>query len=150
MRLAGAAAAVRAARERLGGEAIEPALADAFWAGLRDQTDEFFAGATAALGDGATLWRLSLPQTAAPLALAGDTLIEWGGAQRWLCSVEPAPRVREAAARAGGHATLFRGRDKSAGVFAPLAPPLARIHRELKRAFDPERIFNPGRLYPDL
>ncbi len=149
-RLAGAAAAVRAARERLGGEAIEPVLADAFWAGLRDQTDEFFGGATAALGDGATLWRLSLPQTAAPLALAGDTLIEWGGAQRWLCSVEPAPRVREAAARAGGHATLFRGRDKSAGVFAPLAPPLARIHRELKCAFDPERIFNPGRLYPDL
>jgi glycolate oxidase FAD binding subunit len=26
--------------------------------------------------------------------------------------------VREAAARAGGHATLFRGGDKSAGVFS--------------------------------
>jgi glycolate oxidase FAD binding subunit len=45
---------------------------------------------------------------------------------------------------------LFRAADKSAGVFAPLAPALARIHRRLKRAFDPAGVFNPGRLYPDL
>jgi glycolate oxidase FAD binding subunit len=35
-------------------------------------------------------------------------------------------------------------------VFTPLAPALARIHRELKARFDPDRLFNPGRLYPDL
>ncbi len=150
VRLAGAAAAVRAARERLGGDAVEPMLADAFWAGLRDQSDEYFGAARAAVAGGASLWRISLPQTAAPLDLEGDTLIEWGGAQRWLCSTLPAQQVRDAAARAGGHATLFRAQDKSAGAFAPLAPPLARIHRELKRAFDPDGIFNPGRLYPDL
>ena len=150
VRLAGAAAAVRAARERLGGEAIDASLAAAFWDGVRDQSDEYFRSAAVALGAGATLWRIALPPTAQPLVLAGDTLIEWGGAQRWLCSREPAQRVREAAERAGGHATIFRARDKSAGVFAPLAPPLARIHRELKRAFDPDAIFNPGRLYPDL
>jgi glycolate oxidase FAD binding subunit len=45
---------------------------------------------------------------------------------------------------------LFRGRDKSAGAFAPLAPPLAHIHRELKQAFDPDGVFNPGRLVPGL
>ena len=56
--------------------------------------------------------------------------------------------VREAAAHAGGHATLFRAIDKGAGVFTPLAPALAKIHRNLKRAFDPEGIFNPGRMYP--
>ena len=150
VRLAGAEAAVRAARERLGGDVIEPALAEAFWTGLRDQTDEYFSAAAAAADGGASLWRVSVPQTAAKLDLAGDTLIEWGGAQRWLCSSAPAAQVREAAASAGGHATLFRAVDKSVGVFAPLSPPLARIHRELKRAFDPEGIFNPGRLYPDL
>ena len=58
--------------------------------------------------------------------------------------------MREAAAAAGGHATLFRGRDKSAGVFAPLAPPLAKIHERLKQAFDPKGVLNPGRLYPGL
>ena len=45
---------------------------------------------------------------------------------------------------------LFRAADKSAGVFAPLAPPLLRIHRNLKAAFDPAGVFNPGRLVADL
>jgi glycolate oxidase FAD binding subunit len=43
---------------------------------------------------------------------------------------------------------LFRGHDKSAGAFAPLAPAVARIQRELQRAFDPDGLFNPGRLWP--
>ena len=152
LRLQGAAAAVSSAATELGGECIEAAQASAFWNGLRDQTDEYFAAAerAVAVGSGTALWRLAVPQTAAPLALPGDTLIEWGGAQRWLCSKEPARVVREAAARAGGHATLFRALDKSAGVFAPLSVPLARLHRELKRAFDPDGVLNPGRLYPDL
>ncbi|MGL6109977.1 MAG: glycolate oxidase subunit GlcE [Rubrivivax sp.] len=151
LRLSGAAAAVRAAALKLGGETIEPGLATTFWAGLRDQSDEYFVCARRALGEGATLWRLSLPQTAAPLSLHGDGMIEWGGAQRWLCSNAPAAKVRDAAAAAGGHATLFMGRDedRSRGVFAPLTSPLERIHRELKRAFDPDGVFNPGRLYPE-
>ena len=91
-----------------------------------------------------------MPQTAAPLGLAGPALHEWGGAQRWLCSDAPAAELRAAAAAAGGHAVLFRGADKSAGVFAPLASPLDRIHRRLKEAFDPYSVFNPGRLYAGL
>jgi glycolate oxidase FAD binding subunit len=62
----------------------------------------------------------------------------------------PAAAVRDAAARAGGHATLFYSAGKVGGVFAPLQSPLDRIHRELKKAFDPAGIFNPGRLYPGL
>lgn len=150
LRLSGAAAAVQAAAEQLGGEAVDPALADAFWDGLRDQRDEFFAAARSAVDAGATLWRLSLPPTTPPLALAGDPLVEWGGALRWLVTDSPADTVRGAAAAAGGHATLFRGGDRSAGVFAPLSPALARIHRELKAAFDPDRVFNRGRLVPGL
>jgi glycolate oxidase FAD binding subunit len=48
---------------------------------------------------------------------------------------------------AGGHATLFRGGDKSVGVFQPLAPAVAAIHQRMKAAFDPSNIFNPGRMY---
>ncbi len=150
LRLSGAAAAVRAAASQLGGEVIEPELAAAFWDGLRDQRDEYFVKARSALDAGATLWRLSLPSTAPVLDLPGDSLLEWGGAQRWLCSSAAATTVRDAAAAAGGHATLFMGHDRSAGVFAPLKSPLDRIHRELKRAFDPDGVFNPGRLYPGL
>jgi glycolate oxidase FAD binding subunit len=150
LRLSGAAAAVHAATQALGGESVPPELAAAFWDGLRDQHDEYFVNARAALDSGATLWRLSLPATAAPLALDGDCLVEWGGAQRWLCARLPAAAVRDAAAAAGGHATLFMGHERSAGVFAPLKSPLDRIHRELKRAFDPDGVFNPGRMYPGL
>jgi len=150
LRLSGAAAAVRAAAQSLGGEVVPPDLAATFWDGLRDQGDEYFVNARAALDDGATLWRLSLPPTAPALTLDGEGLVEWGGAQRWLCARLPAATVRDAAAAAGGHATLFMGHERSAGVFAPLKNPLDRIHRELKRAFDPDGVFNPGRLYPGL
>ena len=148
LRLAGARAAVQAAQAALGGELIEPALAATFWAGLRDHHDEFFIGALKAVQGGATLWRLSLPQTAPPLALSGEKLVEWGGGQRWLCTSTPAAQLREAAAATGGHATLFRGGDKSPGAFAPLSLPLERIQKQLKAAFDPDGVFNAGRLYP--
>lgn len=150
LRLAGAAAAVQAAQQQLGGERIDEAMADAFWQGLRDHRDEFFAGAGRAVEAGAALWRLSLPSTAAPLALSGEQLVEWGGAQRWLCTTTPAAAVRAAAQDAGGHATLFRARDLSPGVFTPLSPPLMKIHHALKQAFDPAQILNRGRLFPGL
>ena len=150
VRLRGALAAVQAAIGTLGGELIEPDFATPFWDGLRDHADEFFVRAARAVDGGGALWRLSLPPTAPVLALSGEQLVEWGGGQRWLCSAVPAAQVRDAAARVGGHATLFRAQDKSAGVFAPLQSPLDRVHRELKKAFDPARVFNPGRLYPDL
>ena len=154
VRLNGAVAAVHAARTRIGGDVVSAGDAAPFWQGLRNHDDEFFVAAHAAVhgatAAGAALWRLSVPQTAAPLALPGELLIEWGGAQRWLCSSAPAASVREATLKAGGHATLFAAQDKSAGVFAPLQAPLARIHRELKKSFDPAGVFNPGRLYPAL
>ncbi|MBL8324932.1 MAG: glycolate oxidase subunit GlcE [Rubrivivax sp.] len=146
VRLSGAAAAVQAATRKLGGEVIEPATAATFWRGLRDHGDEFFTSAVAATQGNASLWRLGVPATTPPLKLPGEQLVEWGGAQRWLCTGAPAQAVREAAAAVGGHATLFRARDKSVGVFSPLSAPLLRIHRELKRAFDPAGVFNPGRM----
>jgi glycolate oxidase FAD binding subunit len=150
VRLRGALAAVQAARVRLGGDIVEPEFAGPFWDGLRNHDDEFFAKARTAVATGASLWRLSVPSTAPPLALSGELMIEWGGAQRWLCSATPPSAVRDVVAKAGGHATLFAARDKSAGAFAPLQSPLDRIHRELKKSFDPSGIFNPGRLYPGL
>ncbi len=151
VRLRGAMAAVRAAMASMGGEVIEAAHAAPFWQGLRDHRDEYFTKAhNAVAGGSVALWRVSLPQTAPPLVLPGEQLIEWHGGQRWLCTSASAAKVRDAASRAGGHATLFRAQNKAAGAFAPLASPLDRIHRELKKSFDPDGVFNPGRLYPRL
>jgi glycolate oxidase FAD binding subunit len=151
LRLAGAQAAVDAAIAQLGGDLTDPSAAAAFWDGLRDQSDEFFATAGQAIGQGRTLWRLSVPSVAPPLDLPGDTLLEWGGAQRWLLTDAPADTVRGAARAAGGHATRWRALDADRGdVFAPLAAPLDRIHRELKASFDPDGVFNLGRLVTGL
>ncbi|HYC46751.1 MAG TPA: glycolate oxidase subunit GlcE [Burkholderiales bacterium] len=140
VRLSGAESAVRAARARLGGEELADNGAD-YWAQLRDHTFDFLKATP--------LWRLSVKPTTPPLELPGVQLIEWGGALRWLAGDYDAAVVRNTAARAGGHATLFRGGDKQAGVFQPLSAALMTVHRRLKDAFDPQGIFNRGRMYAE-
>lgn len=144
LRLAGAGSALRAARERLGGERVD--YGPAFWTSLREQRHRFFDLHETPQ---ARLWRLSVPSTTPPLGLADRSLLEWGGAQRWLVSELPAEAIRRRVSEAGGHATIFRG-DKAGGVFQPLAAPVLAVHRRLKQAFDPRGLFNPGRMYPDL
>jgi len=142
VRLAGAETAVAQAAKGLGGEAIENQ--DDFWrVRIREQGHDFFAGE-------APLWRLSVPPAASPLDLPGPQLIEWGGAQRWLRGEPESRAVRDAVLEAGGHATLFRGGDRDGEVFQPLAPSLTAIHRNLKQAFDPHGLLNPGRLFAQL
>ncbi|MBB3214576.1 glycolate oxidase FAD binding subunit [Herbaspirillum sp. Sphag1AN] len=145
IRLSGAQAAVDAAVKKLGGS--ELSNGDDFWRDLREQQHAFFAQTADA---DTPLWRLSLPSVTPPVALDGQQLIEWGGAQRWYRGTADCNTIRAVAQAAGGHASLYRGGDKSVGVFQPLAPALAKIHHNLKAAFDPSGIFNPGRLYPDF
>jgi glycolate oxidase FAD binding subunit len=137
VRLSGAATAVAAAKVKMGGEEID---AGGYWRDLREQRLAFFATTR-------PLWRLSLPQTAAPIESAHPQIVEWGGGVRWLGGDVDAVDIRATAERLGGHATLFRGGDKSVGVFHPLQPALMKIHRRLKEAFDPSGILNPGRMY---
>ena len=155
VRLSGAPPAIDAAVRRLGGETVEQAEAADWWRALREQTLPFF-GHT----ERHTLWRLSVPSTTPRLDLPGRTLIEWGGALRWLRADDAAggagaggataEAIRTACARVGGSATLFRGPDRSVGAFHPLAPAVLAIHHRLKRELDPNGIFNPGRMYAEI
>ncbi len=150
IRLEGAQAAVSAALVQLGGECVEEKHAAQLWRGLCDQTGAFF---TNAMPEEDCLWRLSVPSTAKPLSqlgLQGTQLIEWGGAQRWWRTSQPAALIREAAKSAGGHATLFRAtaaQKQATAVFTPLDAVHARIQMKLKTQFDPQRIFNRARLF---
>ncbi len=149
VRLSGAGSAVEAAAVKLGGESLSPETAQQYWQQLREQETAFFRAGSA------PLWRVALPATAPPLALDtllddSNTLLEWNGTQRWLRGTLPGPRLRQLVSRLGGHATLFRSGDKEQGVFTPLADPMATLHTNLKKEFDPAGIFNPGRLYPSL
>ena len=75
IRLSGAEAGVRAAREKLGGESVDDG--SAFWTSVREQTAEAFRGPE-------PLWRLSLRPSTPPLGLSGRQIIEWNGALRWI------------------------------------------------------------------
>jgi glycolate oxidase FAD binding subunit len=138
VRLSGAASAVAAAQAKIGGEPV--AGGASYWRQLREHELAFFR-------PDAPLWRLSVAQTAAPIEMPHPQLVEWGGGLRWVSGELGTLAIRTSAERAGGHATLFRGGDKSVGAFHPLAPALAKIHRRLKDAFDPAGLFNRGRLY---
>ena len=149
VRLRGAVAAVAAACQSMGGERLDNATMAADWRAMRELSLPFFTRQS-----DECLWRLSVPDTAAPLNL-GNSLIEWGGAQRWLkAPAQDADRLREGVAAVGGNATLFIAAqlDPSVAVaiFTPLKPPLDRIHRELKKQFDPAGIFNRGRMFTEF
>ena len=147
VRLSGARAAVDAAVrcfvDEHGARRIEPEQAAPFWAGIREQHDAFFDGDL-------PLWRLSVPSNAPPFEFPGRQLIEWGGSLRWFRTDVDAAIVRQAATTVGGSATLFRARDRSPGVFPPLAAPVLELHRRIKRELDPRGLFNPGRLIAGL
>jgi len=136
VRLSGAEPAVRAAAAKIGGTRVE---AGQFWEGVREHRHAFFDGPQ-------PLWRVAVPSVCPPLGASGDSLIEWGGALRWLRGAE----ARALAAKADGHATLFRSQGKRESVFAALDPLVMTLHRRLKAAFDPAGILNPGRLYAEL
>jgi glycolate oxidase FAD binding subunit len=147
IRLRGANAAVESAVRRLGGEVIPPDLGGAFWEGLRDQRDEFFIEAReAAEREKSALWRLALPATTPVLPSFLDTLIEWGGAQRWVVAGAEDTLVMHRAERAGGSAfRVTGGVGDGAGYATPLAPALLAIHKRLRESFDPDGVFVPGR-----
>jgi glycolate oxidase FAD binding subunit len=58
------------------------------------------------------------------------------------------------AEQAGGHATLFRSSGDQTipdqGVFHPLAAGVLGVVNRLKQEFDPQGLFNPGRLVHGL
>ena len=148
LRLRGALAAVEAACAKLGGERLSNTQAAADWLLCRDQQLPWFKSRT----DAQDLWRLSVPQTAPVLDLPNAPLIEWHGGQRWVyADAGHGQQLREIAGRAGGHATLFIAgyahKQEALPRFDALKPPLDRVHRELKREFDPSGVFNPQRMH---
>lgn len=136
LRLSGAGAAVRTAARQLGGDMVDGAV---FWQDLREQQLPFFQ-----MPGG--LWRISVAPATAPLKLSGHWLLDWSGALRWLKTDMPAEAVHSAAQQAGGYAVCFRGGDKS--NWFRLAAGMQALQQNIRAAFDPLSIFNPGRLWP--
>jgi glycolate oxidase FAD binding subunit len=137
-------------------EPIEGKEAAALWREIRDAA--FFAGTQEAV------WRLSLKPGDGPKATAiaralpdARWFYDWGGGLVWLAvpvgQDAGAAAIRAALKPLGGHATLVRAPDAiraAVPVFEPLAAPLMRVSAGIKASFDPEGLFEPGRLYAGL
>ncbi|HEY7930037.1 MAG TPA: FAD-binding protein [Steroidobacteraceae bacterium] len=113
------------------------------------------------------VWRLSIRASAAvelirtvQESLECRYFFDWGGALLWM---ELPPEalahqglVREVCMRVGGtdaHATLVRANESVRANTSPLPPlvgPLAALTERIKAQFDPQRLFNRGRMYPGL
>ena len=147
IRLSGTPTAVIAGSQRIGGEQIQDS--QAFWKSIRELEHGFF-------NRNETLWRFSMPSTTPYFDLPGKQLIDWGGAQRWYIpdsnhDTEKRSALNQSIEALGGHATLFYTNDShSEERFHPLTPALFALQRKLKHSFDPQGVFNPGRLYRDL
>jgi glycolate oxidase FAD binding subunit len=101
------------------------------------------------------IWRLSVPQASAAACVeranAPLWFADWAGGLLWVgLPASSAPALRAIAARAGGHATLFRANAESRAtipVFQPKPAAHATLTKSVKAAFDPLALFNPGRMF---
>jgi len=159
-RLAGAAAAVKAAIPLMGSlvnaTELNEGVAEDFWNNLREQKISAFGN----LGADQTLYRLALPAACGPIAISGandEIIFEWHGQQRWIKA--PGDEATFAAIKAianshGGHATRFRqgaNVDPSYQRFTLLteqahSKALEAVQERLRSAFDPAGVFATKRL----
>jgi glycolate oxidase FAD binding subunit len=126
----------------------------AFWREVRDVVP-LQAGAND------VVWKISCPPTEGPAVVARiraqrpatEAFYDWAGGLIWLALPASADAehvlVRAALGATGGHATLIRASDAVRGsvpVFQPLTPALAALAARVKESFDPQGLFNPGRM----
>jgi len=160
IRLAGAAAAVKAAIPLIGATVnaieLDPKAAEEFWRNLREQQLPAFQNPNS----NDTLYRLALPAACGLIAIANmseDIVLEWHGQQRWLTA--PGDDATFASIKAlantnGGHATRFKqgaSVDPAKQRFTLLSEQthsvaLETVQARLRASFDPAGVFSTSRL----
>lgn len=163
LRLEGHAPSVAARSQALqaelaAGELLDEAASVPLWAAIRD-VSAFIEPAER------PVWRLSVPPQAGPAVLAAlrrtvpaaAGYYDWAGGLIWLALPASddagAALVRAALPAGGGHATLIRAPAAlraAVPVFQPQPAPLAALTARVKASFDPNRVLNPGRMYPGI
>jgi glycolate oxidase FAD binding subunit len=138
------------------GSIIEPEATVPLWRSIRD------VQILAAPAD-FEIWRAVVAPSKAPdaiAALAGNPgiryFLDWAGGLIWIAAPVDANLERDFRAvvdQAAGHVTLIRASDerrRTVPVYQPLAAPLMTLTRGLKHSFDPDCVFNPGRMYEGI
>jgi glycolate oxidase FAD binding subunit len=100
------------------------------------------------------LWRVNVPPSNGPAIadvatrLGARWLFDWAGGLVWIAGEIDAATLRDAAELAGGHAALVRGPAALRATIPalhPLAPGVAALEARVRRAFDPQGVFETGR-----
>ena len=138
LRLSGSVQGVSHAADQLDGHPD-----DACWDQLKEQTLDFFDSTQ-------PLTRVALPPSSADLQGEYAQLIEWGGAQRWICGEVDVDALRLEAGTMGGSVCAFQRHGANVPTFHALPAAMLKLQRSIKSTFDPAGIFNPGRIYPGL
>lgn len=127
----------------LGGlETLDAPAGDELWTAVRH---------AAPLPADKPLWRAIVPAAEAPTFVAatgGEWLFDWAGGLVWLASDVDPGAIRRAASELGGHATLIRADAAMRAAVPTLHPqpaPLAALEARVRRAFDPNGVFETGR-----
>lgn len=128
---------------------------EALWQNVRDA--RFLAA-----GDDC-IWRISVAPSKAPLlleelgALPQRWFMDWGGGLLWIATKAQADAgadlMRQATRKFKAHATLIRAPQSiraHVDVFEPPLPSVRVISEGIKNAFDPDRLFNAGRMIAGL
>jgi glycolate oxidase FAD binding subunit len=142
LRLCGPLAELAHYRDTLQQLGLQQVAEIRFWQQLRDLQLPLFDTTD-------PLWRISLPGNCAPLQLqcSGiecETLLDWGGAQRFVRGILPHRRLRSEVAQLGGHATLLCNSTPQVERLHPLPAALQRINQQMRLLMDPAGILNPG------
>jgi glycolate oxidase FAD binding subunit len=139
IRLSGSSASIAHGYALIGGEKLPNGK---YWQDLNNFKLDFFQQPD-------RLWRVSVAPMSESIGKNLDQLVDWGGAQRWLKSNEPAETIRTWATRLGGHAECY-SQDQTISTYHPLEENSLALHQRFKAALDPAGILNPGRMYPGL
>ena len=138
VRIEGLEKTTKSVLQKIGGEILPSS--QTFWKELKDHQTEFFQTER-------PLWRVIIPNNTPPLSISGESCLEWNGGLRWIKSDEDAQQIISQCHVANGHATLFKAITKPTDCLASIQPKLQKLHLNLKSAFDPQHILNPGRMY---
>jgi glycolate oxidase FAD binding subunit len=99
------------------------------------------------------IWRVFVPPASAAACarrLASPFWLgDWAGGALWVAGGE-ADKIHTVAQSFGGHAMLMRASAETrtrVNVYPPEAPARAALTRRVKDAFDPQGLFNPGRMF---
>ena len=115
--------------------------ANSYWSGIREQTLTFFTQPEK------PLWRFSVNAAAEAVMPEENWLFNWSGSERWLRGDFKLDELFEQAKALKGEVQLYSGGDRSGDVSLASSETMKTLLRNVKQAFDPNNIFNPGRLH---